>query len=69
MKIKTIQSNTILGFHAAWGNINTEKPVLLPAGKYADDGNTLTPMLDSGEPSAKHSYVLVQQLNNTQQHT
>ena len=61
MKIKSIQANTTLGFHAAWGNINTENPVFLPAGEYAEDGNTLTPMLDSCEPSAKHSYVLVQQ--------
>ena len=56
-----IENNTLLGYHVAWGTEIGENLVSIPAGEYVEQNGRLVLMLDSGEPSAKHSYIPVQQ--------
>lgn len=56
-----ITENTLLGYYVRWGTEIGENIVSIPAGEYVEQNGRLVLMLDSGEPSAKHSYIPVQQ--------
>ena len=56
-----IENNTLLGHYVRWGAEISENIVSIPAGEYIEQNGRLVLMLDSGEPSAKHSYIPVQQ--------
>jgi hypothetical protein len=56
-----IENNTLLGHYVRWGTEISDNIVSIPAGEYVDQNGRLVLMLDSGEPSAKHSYIPVQQ--------
>jgi hypothetical protein len=56
-----IENNTLLGRYVRWGTEISENLVSIPAGEYVDQNGRLVLLLDSGEPSAKHSYIPVKQ--------
>jgi hypothetical protein len=56
-----IENNTLLGHYVRWGTEISENLVSIPAGEYVEQSGRLVLLLDSGEPSAKHSYIPVQQ--------
>lgn len=56
-----IENNTLLGYHVAWETEVSENIVSIPVGEYVEQNGRLVLMLDSGEPSAKHSYIPVKQ--------
>lgn len=56
-----IENNTLLGHYVRWGAEISENIVSIPAGEYVEQNGRLVLLLDSGEPSTKHSYIPVQQ--------